>query len=154
MKDLSAQLHIKEQLIQACKNQLAERKAVIKKHLDDIMQALQSETKSTAGDKHETGRAMLQIERENSGRQLAEIEKQEHIVNRIQLSKQERVALGAVVITDKHNYFISIPIDKLSINAEYYPIGLGSPIGQLLLGKQQGEAIQFRGTLFTIKNVY
>ena len=45
---------------------------VIKKKTASIEQALQSETKNTAGDKHETSRAMLQLEREQSGQKIAE----------------------------------------------------------------------------------
>jgi len=149
------ELQIKKQLLQRCKSELAERRIKIQERLYDIVSGLQSETKSSAGDKHETGRAMLQIEREQVGRQLAEIEKQEQIVNRIQLHKQERVALGSVIITDSRNYFIATSLDKCIVNSlTYYPIGLGTPIGQLLLGKQQGEILHFRDTTFTILNNY
>ena len=36
--------------------------------------ALNSETKSSAGDKHETGRAMLQLEMEKASQQLAVVD--------------------------------------------------------------------------------
>jgi len=152
---MDKELQIKEQLLQTCKTELAQQKINIQKRLEDIVSGLQSETKSSAGDKHETGRAMLQIERENVGRQLAEIEKQEQILKRIQLYKQEYIALGSVVYTENGNYFIAVPIGKLVIDTmDYYVIGISSPIGQLLLGKKKGETIHFKASDFTILNNY
>ena len=45
---------------------------VYKKGILDAQNGLQSESKSSAGDKHETGRAMLQLEAEKLGKQLQE----------------------------------------------------------------------------------
>ena len=47
-------------------------------------EALDSESKSSAGDKHETGRAMLQLEMEKAGQQLQEVEKMKLILEKIQ----------------------------------------------------------------------
>ena len=40
----------------------------MKKSILELQQSLDSETKSSAGDKHETGRAMLQIDLEKAGK--------------------------------------------------------------------------------------
>ena len=48
----------------------------------EILLALESESKSSAGDKHETGRAMIQLEREKLGEQIKKAEKIErHFTN-------------------------------------------------------------------------
>ena len=152
---MDKELPIKKQLLHTCKKELVQRKANIQDRLDDIVSGLQSETKSTAGDKHETGRAMLQIEREQVGRQLAETEKQEQVIKRIQIHKQARIALGAVVHTDKENYFLSIAMGAFVIDGiSYYAIGLGSPLARILLGKTTGDQFHFRERLYTISNVF
>jgi len=61
---------IKTQLLELCNQSLDTRLQNVLAVIEDIKQSLQSETKSSAGDKHETGRAMLQLEREKAGHQL------------------------------------------------------------------------------------
>ena len=65
---------IKETLYQGCEAFVNERLNSIQERIHNIQESLMSETKSSAGDKHETGRAMLDIERENTSKQLQEVE--------------------------------------------------------------------------------
>ena len=65
----------KEQLYNLCVTFINNRLLAVKTTLEEIQESLLSETKSSAGDKHETGRAMLQLEREKTGQQLSEIQK-------------------------------------------------------------------------------
>ena len=76
-------MNTKQQLYTKCQDFLNGRLEVIQSKILDIQNSLQSETKSSAGDKHETGRAMLQLEREKTGHQLAEIQKQKGILAKI-----------------------------------------------------------------------
>ena len=71
-------LELKFELKQQCKDLIKLRYDSINKTIFDIEYSLKEESKSTSGDKHHTGRAMLQIERENAGNQLREIEKVMH----------------------------------------------------------------------------
>lgn len=147
---------LKVQLLEACKKQLASRREAVDTILANVAVSLKEETKSSAGDKHETGRAMLQLERENAGKQLSEIEKLEVILNRISSEISEGpVHLGCVVETDSTNYFLSIPSGELHINdKKYYAIGTMSPIGKLLLGKQNGDEVRFRESVLKITTIY
>ncbi|GGG18232.1 hypothetical protein GCM10011344_18560 [Dokdonia pacifica] len=147
---------LKEALLKQCTSQLAVRRATVDKTLADIAVSLKEETKSSAGDKHETGRAMLQLERENAGKQLAEIEKLEVILDRVSKKiSSGPVHLGSVVMTSQHTYFISIPVGEIKIEKDvFYAIGIQSPIGQLLLGKQEGDEVRFRESVLTIHTIY
>jgi transcription elongation GreA/GreB family factor len=147
---------IKIQLLKACKEQLASRREAVDSILANVAQSLREETKSSAGDKHETGRAMLQLERENAGKQLAEIEKLEAILNRVSPEVSEGpVHLGCVVETSQANYFLSIPSGELPIgDMQYYAIGIGSPMGKLLLGNNLGDEVHFRESTFKISSVF
>lgn len=148
----SRKAHLKD----ACVKQLASRRKAIDERLLQLSKSLEDETKSSAGDKHETGRAMLQLEREKAGHQLAEIEKLERISNRLPLLLAKGPAhLGCVIETTMANYYLSIPAGEIKIdNQLYYAIAVASPIGQLLLGKSEGATIAFRESEFTIKAIY
>ena len=147
---------LKEALFKGCTSQLAVRRATVDKTLADIAVSLKEETKSSAGDKHETGRAMLQLERENAGKQLAEIEKLEAILNRVSTATSSGpVHLGSVVMTSQYYYFISIPAGQITVDGiHFFAIGATSPIGQRLLSKEEGDEVRFRESVFTITSVF
>jgi len=138
----------KKQLLEACMSSFQLRLKRIQKTIGDISLSLSSETKSTAGDKHETGRAMLQLEREKAGEQLREIEKQLVLLNRIETQlPSQRVALGSFVITENASYFIAVSLGVLKLeNEEVYAVSPESPIGKALIGRTVGEVLQFRDT--------
>ncbi|WP_282030127.1 3-oxoacyl-ACP synthase [Winogradskyella eximia] len=147
---------IKEQLYNLCLVFVEQRLITVNKAILDIQNSLQSETKSSAGDKHETGRAMLQLEREKAGHQLAEIEKQKQILHKVNVeSKHQKVALGSVIKTTQANYFIAVSAGEIVIDkTTYYAISAATPIAQLLLSKSVGDAIVFRGNGFRVIDVF
>ena len=121
----------------------------------DIQESLTSETKSSAGDKHETGRAMLQLEREKAGKQLAAVQKLQATLDRITTNPTTRICLGSLVQTTQANYFVSISAGKLTINnTTYYAIAINSPIGNLLAGKMTEDRFHFNGNEIRIDTVY
>jgi len=148
-------LSIKEKLYNACVAFVEKRFLKIESTIADIQTSLLSETKSSAGDKHETGRAMLQIEREKAGQQLAEIGKVKEALSKVETTKTHNtIAIGSVVYTSKSNYYIAISAGELKFNNEkFYAISPSTPIGQLLMGKAEGERISFREQNFAIEKV-
>ncbi|WP_296311407.1 3-oxoacyl-ACP synthase [Winogradskyella sp. UBA3174] len=148
-------MSIKQKLHGKCQDFLNNRLEVIQHTILDIQNSLESETKSSAGDKHETGRAMLQLEREKAGHQLAELQKINETLHKIEVkSKHSNVALGSLVITSNRNYFIAISAGELTLEGvNYYAISTLTPIAQLLLSKQVGDTVQFRDTKFTVTEI-
>jgi transcription elongation GreA/GreB family factor len=148
-------MNTKQELYNKCEDFLNSRLKVIKNTISGIQNSLQSETKSSAGDKHETGRAMLQLEREKAGNQLAEIQKTSEILNRINAENQHKsIALGSVVYTSQFNYFIAISAGEIIIDAvKFYAISPSTPIAKLLLSKEIGDKIQFRNSIFVISKI-
>lgn len=149
-------MNIKEDLYNTCEVFIDNRLKTVQHTIDDIQKSLTSETKSSAGDKHETGRAMLQLEREKAGNQLAEIQKIKETLAKIGTTKtSDIVNLGSVVYTSNLNYFISISAGELKAgNETFYAISPSTPIGQLLLGKTVGDSISFRNQEFIINEVF
>ncbi|WP_306468582.1 GreA/GreB family elongation factor [Aestuariibaculum lutulentum] len=148
-------LEIKQALYEQCAVLVSSRLETVKKQIAQIQESLSSETKSTAGDKHETGRAMLQLEREKAGQQLAEINKIKEVLSRIDVKiASKKVGLGSVVFTSQANYFVAVSLGELKVNdVAFYAISPSTPIGQLLLGKGVLDAIDFRGNSFKILDI-
>ncbi len=143
----------KQELLEQCKNYVDQRLQRIQKTISDIQESLTSETKSTAGDKHETGRAMLQLECEKAGNQLAEVQKLQEVLAKIDLSSSSiHIRLGSLVGTSQGNYFLSISAGKLTVkNDTYFAIAANTPIGKLLLGKTIGDSFNFNRKKIRIK---
>lgn len=143
---------VKKILFQHCNNDLNKSLLLLEKRKAELFVALESESKSSAGDKHETGRAMLQLEREKLGEQIKEIEKKLKLLQSLKNhSTTTRVSLGSVIKTNQLNYYIAISCPILTIDQEkYYCISALSPIGKLLLGKKVKDTIQFNNITSTI----
>ncbi|TWO31589.1 3-oxoacyl-ACP synthase [Seonamhaeicola sediminis] len=148
-------MNIKQQLYKKCEVFIANRLQTVKSTINEIQESLTTETKSSAGDKHETGRAMLQLEREKVGNQLSEIQKTQEALTKIDITRTSNaVSLGSLVNTSKLNYFIAISAGKLNIEKEtFYAISPSTPIGELLMGKTVGDLIRFRNQEFIIEKI-
>jgi hypothetical protein len=147
-------LHIKELLFKACTSFIDERSKTVNEIISSNQKALLSETKSSAGDKHETGRAMLQLEMEKASQQLATVQQMKAVLNKTTFeNNSDLICLGSLIITDKGNYYLAISAGKIIIeNKTYYAISANSPIGKQLLGKKVGETIPFnKAQIRTIK---
>ena len=148
-------LDIKYQLQEQCSNLISIRLDSIQKTIKDIEISLKEESKGTSGDKHHTGRAMLQIEREKAGNQLREIEKVMRQLDKVDVENPSEVArLGSVVETNQAIFFISISVGKLEVNKTIYlGVAPNSPIGLNLLGKKKGEQFNFNSRVYKIVEV-
>lgn len=152
---MKSEADIKRALYGQCYQFIEDRLLTIQNTITEIQQSLETETKSSAGDKHETGRAMLQLEREKAGNQLAEILKTKEILSKIDFLKTSHVVgLGSVVFTSKSNYFIAISVGEIKFDdMVFYAISTSTPIGQLLVSKKAGETINFRDQTFKIEGI-
>jgi transcription elongation GreA/GreB family factor len=146
---------IKKTLYNHCKTHLEKKMEVLEQQKERLQKDLTSETKSTAGDKHETGRAMIQLEREKLGSQIHEIELNYKRLNTIKdVKTSTSISLGSIVFTDKANYYVAIAADCCQINGKaFYCISTQSPIGKLLIGKKMNESIMFNGIESTILEI-
>ena len=149
-------LEIKFELQQQCKDLIRYRYDRIVKTISDIEFSLKEESKSTSGDKHHTGRAMLQIDRENAGNQLREIEKVMRQLEKVDIStSSETIRLGSIIETNQAIFFMSISVGKLEINNTFYlAVAPNSPIGMNLLGKTIGEQFSFNKNVYKIEKVF
>ena len=115
--------------------------------LQDAFDATATESKSSAGDKHETSRAMAQLEREKIGGQLIEMTKLHTILQRIQPTfVSDSIQLGSLVETTSGWFYISVGIGILNVaGTSLYCITPNAPVGKLLRGKKVQDSIEFNG---------
>ncbi len=146
---------IKRELLQQCNNFVNQKLQTIEATIRSNQQALHSETKSSAGDKHETGRAMLQLEMEKAGQQWKDANEMHVLLSKVTIEGvSEFVRLGSLVATSMGSYFIAVSAGVISVAGEsYFAISPSSPIGKLLLGKIAQQSILLHGKEIQIKEV-
>lgn len=145
----------KEDLRNKCLEMLNEKIIALQKILHDLQQSAANETKSTAGDKHETALAMLQIEQENTGRQLQVLLSQRLQLQQLDLSKPSTIiSKGSLVNTNKGLVFISVGIGKFHMgNNMIMVISHASPLGSLLVGKKVGQTVQCNNIDYRVEKI-
>jgi transcription elongation GreA/GreB family factor len=123
--------------------------------LADLKESGANETKSTAGDKHETALAMLQIEQANKRAQLKEAQEQKAILEKINPALIPSVIVsGSLVKTNAGYLFISIALGKAIVDGiKVIALSPQSPLGKLLMGKQSGSAVTIKNTVYTVEAI-
>ena len=146
---------IKHELFKLCEHYVASSINTIQQVITNAQAAANDETKSSAGDKYETTRAMMQIEIENNTTQLANFEKMRNVLTRINPDKtSQQIELGSLVITNHGNFYISISAGKLTVEDElYFAISTASPLGSKLIGLSVGKTAQLDKREYLIKEV-
>jgi len=145
----------KQQIINICKAYLEEKMAIINRALEQTQASSNEDTKSSAGDKHETSRAMAHLENERLAKQLSVLIEQTEKLNSINPEvKNTKVALGSFVNTDTLNLFLSVGLGKVKTDEiEFYAISLASPVAQNLLGKSKGNEFKMGNNSLVIKGI-
>ena len=139
---------LKEKTYQSCLELIQQKIDVLQKNLHDLSDSAGNETKRTAGDKHETALAMLQIEQENNSRQLKEALQQKAVLEKIDPHLQtEMIVRGSLVHTNNGIFYISLGLGKLKAEGEtVFAVSPEAPLGKLMLMKKVGDAFQFNNT--------
>jgi len=123
--------------------------------METVKESRDSDTKSSAGDKYETGRAMMQLELEKSEAQWSNTMFQKKELARIDIHKvHTTVEFGSFVETNQGSYFISIGFSKIKVGGkDCFSISLASPIGKLLHHKNIGDEVRFQHRDFEITDI-
>jgi len=145
----------KEFLFAHCQNYVNQRLARIHDEINSIQKSANEETKSSAGDKYETGRAMAQLEVERNIAQLRETEKIQNVLQNIIPQSVTDVAIpGALVTTTQSVFYIAISLGAVTCaQQEYFIISADSPIGKQLIGKRVGESYSWKAKTYTIQAI-
>lgn len=146
--------NLKSGLLSFCFDYINKKLEVLEDELRLAQDSTNDQSKSSVGDKHETGRAMAQLEQEKLSSQFLELEKQKQILTKINPEViNQNIGLGSLVKTNKGSFFLAIAIGKVTLNnSDFFVISLSSPIGQALFN-HQGNKVNFNGAIIEIDEV-
>ncbi|MEQ9442037.1 MAG: 3-oxoacyl-ACP synthase [Cyclobacteriaceae bacterium] len=148
-------LSLKKQVFAACQTRLSERIADLREEMRETKLAASEDTKSSAGDKYETGRAMLDMERERLSAHLNETGKMYDLLASLSATKlYEQVQVGSLVATSRGIFYVSVGLGSVVVDGNaYYCISPQSPMGQALFGLSAGEETLFQGQAVQVTQV-
>lgn len=139
-------LSLKKMIYGACEARLSERLTALREEMKEAQLASAEETKSSAGDKYETGRAMLEIEKERLSGQLAEARRlYEVLLPLLPTKSHSQVQIGSLVSTSRGIFYITVGLGAITVgDTAYYCISPQSPMGQILSGLSAGDEVPFQ----------
>jgi hypothetical protein len=127
----------------------------LQKVLDDLKESGSNETKSTAGDKHETALAMLQIEQANTRGQMKEVIAQKDTLEKINPSIAAKIIVqGSLIKTNRGYLFLSIALGKAVVEGVHViALSPQSPLGIKLMGLQAGDRTAINDNTYVIESI-
>lgn len=145
----------KQKLIQACSDYLKDKINSLNTIINEVTESSNSESKSSAGDKHETSKAMMQLEIEKLGGQLKEVELQLAEFEKINFNKiVQSVEQGSLVETNKGYFLIASSIGKITVDDKtVFVISGKSPLAVAFVGRQQKDSLSFNGVGYVIESI-
>ncbi len=147
--------NIKQELLNNCLRLVEQRIANAKQAMNAAQESANTEEKSSAGDKYETGRAMAQIERDKAAQQLNEAMILKNSLSMVSLKpRNDQVSLGSLIITDTNHFFIAISAGKQQVaDVDYFVVAPATPIGRILMGLHLGDQFTFTHQIHTIREI-
>ncbi len=123
--------------------------------LDDLKESGANETKSTAGDKHETALAMLQIEQANTRAQLKEALDQKAVYGKINpLLSSPTILNGSLVKTNRGYLFLSVAAGKAMVDGNtVIALSPQSPLGLKLIGLSGGDIAEVNSIRYEVEHI-
>jgi transcription elongation GreA/GreB family factor len=117
--------------------------------------AFTSDTKSSAGDKHEVGRAMVQQELDKLEAQRAKLLQLQQELKQMPVEcRSDRIGFGSLVVTDQGSFLIGISFGAVEVESQVvYAISLTSPMGQALKGQEAGATVHVQGRSHVVVDV-
>ena len=146
----------KATILNQAKGELSSRIKELREEIIQLDQIQENEGKSSMGDKYETGAELVNAQREQLAKNLNQLEEMVLSLNQIKILKDQEICEAGSLLETKECFFlISIPFGKLEISGdkELFLISPLSPLAQSLLGRRNGENVDFRGRDYKILGI-
>jgi transcription elongation GreA/GreB family factor len=149
-------LPFKIALHQACLNRLTQDLERLQKAIDSVQDDANQETKSSAGDKYETSRAMLQMEKDKYTLQYEQFQQLLLQLQALDPNKETTTAgPGSLIQCPDAWYYLAISLGKIQAGDQTaFVLSPESPLGEVLLKKKQGDKFDFRGKKMEILGLW
>lgn len=144
----------KEDLLNILKNKISAKIQTFENLIAET-RASSNDTKSSMGDKYETGREMLQQEINNIQRQLNETLNQQNFLKKLNADVCTKVQNGALVKTDKGFFYISVSAGEIVFEGKkIMTISDESPLAKAMFGKKIAETFVINKINQIIKEIW
>lgn len=146
---------LKQRLHEQCLQLVAEKVSSIQQAMELLEGSMKDETKSSAGDKYETGREMLKQEMEKLAVQMQQVIKQQQLLQQLNPAQEAaEVQQGALVMCDKGNFYVSAGLGQLvTKEKKFVSISPVSPLAQKMMGLKQGDKFIFNAQEYTLLHI-
>jgi transcription elongation GreA/GreB family factor len=135
-----------------CLEQLQQKIAGLKLAVLELSEGVGG--KSSAGDKHETERAMAQLQQEQLNHQINQLIEMQQVVQSLSENVHKVIQKGSLVQTDKGWFYIATAIGKLyTDNQLIMVISSQSPLSVQFSGKMAGDKVTVNQLLYEIYQV-
>lgn len=149
-------MQLKQKIHAACLQVVNKKIQTLQNTLQELGEGAISDGKSSAGDKHETARAMMQLEQEKISKQLDELIAQKNILQKIDATlTSTQITKGSVVKTNKGHLFLSVALGKLTVDGiDIIVLSLQSPLGLKLMGLPAKSSVEINSVTYLIEEVF
>ncbi|MBH8558302.1 3-oxoacyl-ACP synthase [Hymenobacter negativus] len=144
---------VKPALHAACQAFIEQRISAARTAMQAAQESSSSETKSSAGDKYETGREMANAERDRNAAHMQQAQQLQAELARISPDAPcDTARPGALVSTSLGRFYISISAGKLE-GTDVFAVSPAAPVAVALKGLRAGEEAVFNGKTVRIEAV-
>ncbi len=144
----------KQNLFQHISETITEKIGRLQQDIKDLQKDIAEDNKSSAGDKFETSREMAQQELGKLSTQLVEQQRLKKLLESQDTETSSFIKVGSLVQTDSGMFLVGIPIGKITFGGiSVIGIGVGAPLGQLLLNKSENDRVTFNHQSFVIEKI-
>ena len=153
-------MKLSNELYKLCLDFIDNRIKSIREAMQQTKASADSETKSSAGDKYETGLSMMQLDMEKQAEQLNEAIRTRTALEQVKIMDEmngstNAIRAGNAVETNNGNFYIAISAGQLKTNGLiYFAISPATPIGSKLMGLKTGESFSFNGKNYTVNKIH
>ncbi len=114
-----------------------------------------NDAKGSAGDKHETALSMMHIEQEKLNRKLREVLDQKTVLDKIDATTiAEIIIVGSLVKANGIYLYLSVALPKINVDGiNIIALSPQSPLGNKLMGNQEGFTFEINGTKYLVETI-
>jgi len=145
---------LKSKIIEHCTDIFKRKLLIINDELKHLSDAIAEDTKSSAGDKYETGREMANLEKEKLHAQALGFKNSLASLSTLPERISTKVDIGSLIKTNKEWIHLSISLGRLEIAGEkVLVISPLAPLAKLMVDKEKGETVTFRDSNYEIIDI-
>jgi hypothetical protein len=147
---------MKQQIIHHYNHYLNDRINSLREMIVDLTEDSLNDAKGSAGDKHETGLAMMHLEQEKLNKKLLELLDAQNKFLKIDYSiVSNQVILGSLIEANDTFFLMAVALPKIEMDGKtVFGMSPQSPLGELFMGKKKNDEIIFNGKNYSISEIF